>query len=502
MNRARFRRDPAAGFSGWLPALAVFALAAALRGFIPANSDVSWDITVAEKVLAGARLYIDVIEVNPPATIYLYLPATALAHLLRLKPEWLVDAFVFLLAGASLWFVCRLAASARLLPRIDGRVAAACIAFLLLVLPARIFGEREHVALIVALPALFVCVLLAQNKKVPWTAQTVAGIGAGLMAIIKPHLMLGIVFAAAVAAISVKSWRPFFALQNWIAGFLCALYALWVWLAFPAFFSDVLPLVLAVYVPLKAPLAELLFQRGLLLWLASFAFSWWLLRGKILQPALFVPLAASTGFALAYLLQGKVWPYQSFPAIAVSAFALMLAFLIRFHDGRAKASDRAVRLAAASVVSLIAGLGFFWFSLALDVSAANASVRAAKPHPKIIALSDDLGVGHPLTREVGGTWAGRQPSLWVTTFVRLLRNRGGIDPATDAKLSTYAARERDGFAEDVLREKPDIILLDRISRFDWLAWAKADPRLAAALKRYREGQSAGGITILSRENAP
>jgi hypothetical protein len=502
MNRAKSRRKPAGRFSDWLPALAVFALAIALRGIVPANSDVSWDITVAEKVLAGARLYVDVIEVNPPATIYLYLPATAFAHFLALKPEWAVNAFVFLLAGASLWFTSRLASSARLLPQVDGRIAAACIAFLLLVLPARVFGEREHVALIVALPAILVFVLVAEGRKVSWAAQVIAGAGAGLMAIIKPHLMLGIVFAAAAAAISVRSWRPFFVLQNWVAAFLCALYALWVWIAFPAFFTDVMPLVLATYVPLKATLVELLFQSGLLLWLAGFPIVWWLQREKILQPMLLVPLAASTGFALAYLMQGKVWPYQSFPAIAVSAYALMLAFLLRFHGGRTRAGDRAARLAAVSVVSLIVGLGFFWFSLALDVSAANANARAIAPHPKIIALSGDLGVGHPLTREVGGTWVGRQPSLWVTTFVRLLRNRGGIDPATDAKLSAYAARERDGFAEDVLREKPDIILLDRVSRFDWLAWAKADPRLAAALNRYREGKTAGGVTILSRDSAP
>ncbi len=482
--------------------LAVLAAALAARAWLNTASDVSWNITLAEKALAGARLYVDVIEVNPPAAVYLYLPATALAHLLKLKPEWLVDAFVFLLAGASLWFISRLASSARLLPRSDGHILAACIAFLLLVLPARIFAQREHLALIVALPALLVFVALAQNRKVSWAAQIVAGIGAGLMAIIKPHLALGIIFAAAAAAILAKSWRPFFALQNWVAAALSALYALWVWIFFPAFFSEVMPLAAAVYVPLKLPLTELLRQPGFLLWSASVVFACWLLREKTLQPLMLVPLAASAGFAFAYLLQGKGWPYHSFPAVAVSAFALMLAFLLRFHGGRVKAADRIKRLAAAFGIALIAGLGWFWFSLALDISAVNASVRAIKPNPKIIALSDDLGVGHPLVREVGGTWAGRQPSLWITTFVRLLQGRGGIDPATDARLSAYAARERAGFVQDVLREKPDIILLDRISRFDWLAWAKSDPRLASALNRYREGQTVGGITILSRENTP
>lgn len=481
----------------WMVA-AVLVVAIAERAWMKTASDVSWGITVAEKMLAGARLYIDVIEVNPPATIYLYLPATALAHFLKLKPEWLVDVFVFLLAGASLWFVSYLATSARLLPRIDGRILAACIAFLLTVLPARIFGQREHVALIVAIPALLVFVLLAQGRKVPWTAQIVAGIGAGLMAIIKPHLALGIVFATTAAAIAAKSWRPFLALQNWIAAGLCMLYALWVWIAFPAFFSEVMPFATAVYVPLKAPLLTLLFERGLLLWLASLAFAAWFLREKILQPVVLVPLAASTGFALAYLLQAKGWPYQSFPAVAVSVFALMLAFLLRFHSGPTKAADRVARLAAVSVVALVAGLGCFWFSLGLDISEVNASVRAIKPRPKIIALSDDLGVGHPLTRDVGGEWVGRQPSLWVTTFVRLLRAKSKVSPAENAKLSAYAERERKMFAEDVVRNRPDIILLDRISSFDWLAWANAHAETREALKPYSLRASDGPIAILSR----
>ena len=227
---------------GVLPVAAVFLAAALLRLFITGNSDVSWGITVAEKILAGARLYADVIEVNPPASIYLYLPQTALARALSLKPEWLVDASAFLAAALSLWFTARIVRQSKLLPAGASEAAAlAVMAFVLTILPMRIFAEREHFALIAALPAIAALTAMAGGKTISPAVQIVAGIGAGLMAACKPYLAFGIVFAAFAAALKARSWRPLFALQNWYAAIVCAVYAVWIWRAFPAFISDILP---------------------------------------------------------------------------------------------------------------------------------------------------------------------------------------------------------------------------------------------------------------------
>ena len=86
----------------WLPLAAVFVAALIVRAIVPANTDVSWGLTMAEKWLDGARLYIDIIEVNPPATVYLYVLPAWLARLTGLRAEILVDALVFLAAGLSL----------------------------------------------------------------------------------------------------------------------------------------------------------------------------------------------------------------------------------------------------------------------------------------------------------------------------------------------------------------------------------------------------------------
>ena len=72
-------------------ALVAACIAALIQSFfIPLDCDVSWLITVNEKLLAGQRAYVDFIEVNPPASIWLYTPAVWIAHLLRLRPEAVV----------------------------------------------------------------------------------------------------------------------------------------------------------------------------------------------------------------------------------------------------------------------------------------------------------------------------------------------------------------------------------------------------------------------------
>ncbi len=42
--------------------------------WIPIDADVSWLITVSERVLSGDRLYVEIFELNPPASVWLYVP--------------------------------------------------------------------------------------------------------------------------------------------------------------------------------------------------------------------------------------------------------------------------------------------------------------------------------------------------------------------------------------------------------------------------------------------
>src|SRR5262249_12332164 len=136
----------------WLAALVVLALALLLRHAVVANTDVAWGFTMAEKVLAGARPYVDFIEPNPPSYIYVYLPAVVIAQRTGRSPEWVMDCLVFCVIAGSLWLSGRILGRAGLLARFETAKLLALVATILAILPAQIFGEREHIGIVLFLP--------------------------------------------------------------------------------------------------------------------------------------------------------------------------------------------------------------------------------------------------------------------------------------------------------------------------------------------------------------
>ena len=486
----------------WLPLMVVIIAAVVLRHFVVPNSDVSWDLTVADKMLDGQRLYADIIEVNPPATVYLYLLPAMLGRLSGLPAELFVDALVFLAAGLSLWLSSIILARTELPRGIDATELATVAAAVLLIIPAHTFGEREHIVLIFFLPLLAVAILRAAGRRPDLWMMIVAGVCGGIIAIIKPFFVAPIVCVAVTAGYFIRSWRPIFALENWIAGAMLAAYSAAVAAIFPQFFSDVMPLVLAVYVPAKLPLARMLVQYSTPLWLAAWVLIALLKRREIFAPPLCLLLAASLGFAVAFYIQQKGWPYQSYPMLGLALIGFVPIFLERWRrEVSAERSDRQKRMAIVLAAGLLIGGSFSWMNSSLVISDLARDVRAIKPHPKILTLSVDLSVGFPLTRAVEGTWVGRVASLWITGDVWYQEMTAKLEPETLTKLKAYAERDRLMFTEDLARGRPDIILVDNRQEAPWTAWINAYEPLAEQMRAYQKVQTVGEIDILRREGA-
>jgi hypothetical protein len=478
-----------------LPLIAVTIAAIVLRLLIVTATDVSWLITLSEKVLDGTRLYVDLIELNPPASVLLYLPAVALSRLIGLAPEIVVNMLVFFAVGASLWITGRILTRARLLDGVDGWTLAAFAALLLLVFPARTFAQREHIAVIVLLPALATYVARTQGISPGLMAVMMAGIGTGIAVSIKPHFTLAIILAAAAAAYHAKSWQLIFVPEHWIAGGIVAIYGASILVFYPQFISDVLPLVQAVYVPVRLPWPTIFTRMPAILWPISIFLLAIQQRGVIFQPRFFILLMASCGFALAYAVQGKGWPYHSYPMLALVLLALLFCECEERapKEGTIKNSgmDRLALLTTAG----IAAAGFYWMTNAVDFTPLAEMVRRNATEPKVLVISPDIGLGHPLVRQVGGTWVQRVGSLWITGSAEWLLKTEKSQAAA-ARLERYVARDRAMLLEDIRREKPDIILLD----VDWQARTRSDPALSELLGAYGEVGREEGVIILGRND--
>src|SRR5258706_12634221 len=64
----------------WILIALVFVVAILLRQVVPLNTDVSWLLVIGERVVDGQRLYVDIVEINPPRAVFAYLPRIALAR--------------------------------------------------------------------------------------------------------------------------------------------------------------------------------------------------------------------------------------------------------------------------------------------------------------------------------------------------------------------------------------------------------------------------------------
>ena len=159
--------------------LLIFLVSIPLRG--DANPDVSWLITMCERILDGETAYVDIFETTPPVPMLLYMPGVIIARLTGVTPETATFAFAYASALVSLGL------AARILPKYvaDGRQSKWSVllpaAVIIFIFPYDVFAEREYFAAAFALPMVSVFVRHAHEDVWPplWE-RLLAAVLAGL----------------------------------------------------------------------------------------------------------------------------------------------------------------------------------------------------------------------------------------------------------------------------------------------------------------------------------
>jgi hypothetical protein len=202
-------------------------------------------------------------------------------------------------------------------------------------------------------------------------------------------------------------------------------------------------------------------------------------------------IAASIGFGIVFFVQRRGWPYHSYPMMVFALLAVGCAIQSAgTRAGRATAAG-GVLLAALFISSMI------WFDHAFDARPLEAAVARLGPHPTILAISAEAGLGHPLTRAVGGVWASRPQGLLIAGYYKYVLDNGSPDQQTIALLDGYASREREWPIADFRKYQPTVVLVDNLTD-DWGAWLRASPDLVDLMKNYRLMETRMGIDIYSK----
>lgn len=445
--------------------------------WIPVDADVSWLITVSERILSGDRLYVDIIEVNPPASVWLYLPLVWLAKLLSLRPEAVI---VLGFASAGMASALATVKLTRSLEKAPPPVMIAAIAsFVGLLLPMALFAQREHAALLLALPAFSAVAVLAQGKRLSTLALLASGAAAGLIVVIKPYFLPAVVAPALWGIWSRRAIRPFL-LPLLAASAVVAAYAAAV-LLFATAYLSLVPIIARSYAPVHDVLWKVLVGP-------AFFPAVTVALVLLLRPTRIPPLAWSwglgaAGFLIAALVQGKNYPNHWLPQSGLALVAAS-AFL------PIPAIEKGRRTCVGFALAIIGLCEMYHWIILPDPLVAQAIREIGPPAPKIISLSPELTTGHPVTRNVGGRWVGSRAALYFASGARHVAFRG-------SEIRASYRQDIRAFRLDVARHSPDVILVSIPAK----KWLMAEPEIAVAMSDYRPARRAGEVEVWVRRRA-
>jgi hypothetical protein len=501
------------------------ALGAAAELATFARSDIAYMLYAAERVFGGARLYVDVVEINPPLIIALNLPAVLLAHVLGVSDILVYRALTIAALAGALAFADW---SLRWILGPSGdtlrRPLVLVLAFALFLAPGDNFGQREHLLVALALPYVLLAVGRAGGRAAPAGPAVAAGVLAGIGLALKPHFLIVWAAVEGYAAWRLRARRLSYEALG-VAAFLAGYFA-GVALLTPQYFGLVRLLGPAyfgfghdsfLHVLVTAPGAAACY-------LAVFACA--ALRHQAKHRDLWtVLLLALVASFLAGAAQQKGWGYHFYPSGVFALALLALALLdVRRPLVRPVQQVYAAVAFAALVTSVLScvRMGIGWVrhrdpareSEEAQIEELVAALRRHEPPGgSLYILSYTIGSGFPLVNYSGVRWASRLPCLWIIEAV-YQDQVYAASPLRFHRREEMGPAERylnDAVYEDLTRHRPDVLMVLRhardtqenaIRRVDYVAYFGRDARIAEVLRQYRLVEKVGQYLVYVRAASP
>ena len=479
-------------------------LVAELRSY--ARPDTGFLLDAAGRVLDGARLYVDVVEINPPIVVGLNALAVLAARALGISEILAYRLGVTTILLGALWLAAL--GIRRLLPEDVAvrRLLVLLLAFVLFPLAGPDFGEREHLVLALLVPY----VLLATARSLGLAVAPVSGVYIGVMAgvafALKPHFLL--------VWVALEAWlRGTGRVRRWallpetvsIAGVL-GICLLLIAILTPEYF-DLLRLLAGPYSRfLREPFWRLLVTGpgSVLTLFALLTFA--ALRREARHPALWISLALATGACLvAGAAQQKGLRYHLYPAFALATVSLGLVAL----DGRRAAGNRVRLLYRTLAIAVLAS------SIALvsldELAAASGQavdsdrkeferlVRLVHSHAAdegVFVMSYHIRSAYPLINYSGARSASRFPHLWIlaSEYLDELRRERPLRYHERSEMSPSERYLNRAVLQD-LEKRPKLLLVFRPARdlplngyrrLDYVAYFRRQPEIRMILQEYQQ----------------
>jgi hypothetical protein len=440
------------------------------------DSDVAWQLWIAGRIHAGAHLYSDIIEVNPPLWFWMALPVDSLASFLHIRIEAVLVGAVGALVVLSLIATDRLV---RHIPSERRGLLLSYAALCLLGMPWAHVGQREQLVLVGSFPYAALIAARRQGVIMPWLVATLVGVGAGVGFALKHYFLL-------VPAI-LELWLLLTARRDWrlvrpeVVGMAVVglAYAVAIFLAAPAFLTSIVPLVRLSYGELGAPSLRFLFGPFVLLAISSMAFAAFQMRSRS-APLTSALLVTAFGFGAVYFLQAKGWLYHAIPLLGSGSLAL--ATLVA-----ETAEPRfSLRILAPPLLALPLFLAIQEQRNSINPSPdLQEAVSGLRPGDSVGFLAVETAVPWSITLQRGFRYPSRYMGYWMLNAVIPNERK----PRSNPRLVELGQSIISETVEDFRCAPPKRILVARPrpgdSGFDILPFFLRDPQFAELLSHYR-----------------
>ena len=413
--------------------LFIAALTAVLLLVMPRSlsPDISGQLWIADRLRHGARLYLDISEINPPLWFWLAMPVDGLADMLGMRAEHV------LIAGVGCAALLSLLATDRLLDQYPPETRAAFLLYgacILLIMPLRDLGQREQIALICALPYALLIAARRQGRPVPVALVLLVATGAASGIALK-HYFVGVPVLLEVWLVASlrRDWRPFRPeLIVLVAGALG--YAAVILILTPGYLQVSVPELALAYGASGAPSLRYMIRPAQPIWVVILWGIWAqrAMTGRRLSPTATAFLIAAGGFFLAWLIQHKGWPYQSIATTGMLAFAMAAAFA-----DNALRRPRPILVTALVLPILLVTVPTQWVP-ASDTDIGPALVGLA-PGDTVAIVSKEGRTAWPSTVNQDLRFSGRRGSFWI--FAAVDANALGANDPRITALGSKVVRE-------------------------------------------------------------
>lgn len=477
----------------------LFAVQAYVRFQSDIIQDTAWFIYIANQLLHGKELYVDILEVNPPLGMWLIVPIVWLAEKFNLDSVIAVDATLLAMSAAALWYCNRILRLYERISHQSRRLILVFLALFILFFPATLFAEREHFMVLLFLPWLFLRVIPNASTQMGSVERVIVGILAGAAICIKPQSVFAPILVELVLLLRSRDLKSLITFEN-IGGLLFVFfYGASIFLFAPKFLTEMLTLGAKAYVPFFGYAPSLILLNAL--WALIATLIAYLIRRRLAllsddTSLIDGLLAAALGFIISYFIQMKGFGYQMMPADILVNLAGVCAAVALWQIERKFSFYILSALCIPAILLVGSPQSYLNNFVAID----KIMVRNEPEAKSLFIASTQIGHGFPYVQQRNLVWASRLPTQWLAPYIDSKWQPGQVP---EDKITLDAL---DWTISDLIRFKPDIVMIDiskdqfyiASGKFEYLKFWANDKRFSEVWSNYKFRETVSGFDIYTR----